>query len=194
MTKVLSAAALCLLACPAWAQSGCPVAADLARGITVGFADGSAELFRQAAPGIVAVTGDSADGSRYAMQLGQGFHLLEWMPEGDPTGRVAYDYGMAPAALPLPQPGGSWNVPARVTDAGGVRAETQTHSYGVVNMLMIGTCAYEAIEATIAYDTADSYVESIVYLPELGLSYLQWNESADYDRDLVPAVSIRAGK
>lgn len=197
MTRFLpSACAMSFLwlAVPAMAQTGCPVAADLTRGITIGFADGSSEVFRQAAPGIVMVTGTAADGTGYVMQLGQGLHLLQWAPQGDPDGRVSYDYGMPPAVLPLPQPGGGWSVPARVSDIGGARAETQTHSYGAAQMLMIGTCGYEMIEATIAYDTGDNYVESIVYLPDLGLSYLQWNESDDYARDLVPAVSIRSGK
>lgn len=190
----VSALTLPALTLPAMAQTGCAVAADLGRGITVTFADGSTEIFRQAAPGIVQVTGDGSDGTRYGMQLAQGFHLLEWMPEGDPSGRVAYDYGMPAAAMPLPQPGGGWTVPARVTDSGGARAEAQTHSYGPAQTLMIGTCGYTMIEATIAYATSDNYVESIIYLPELGLSYLLWNESADYARDPIPAVSIRAGK
>lgn len=194
--KHLVALALCTLAAaPAVAQGACPVAADLGRGIVIAFADGSSETFRPARPDVVAVTGRDPDGATYAMELGRGFHLLSWEAPGDPSSRVSYGYDMTPDRLPLPVAGGRWDWSRiEVQSVDGPRMEPQSHVYHPARRVDIGGCIYEAVEAEIAYATSDNYVESIIWLPGLGISYLYWNETADHPRDPVPAVAIRAGK
>jgi len=184
-----------LLSQAAVAQTACPVAADLARGIRIDFADGGSETYRSAAtPGVVDVTGHDPDGSTYMMQLAGGFHLLRWEVPGDVSSVIAYDYGLPPAQMPLPQPGASWYTEVHVTAAEGPREEPQDHRYGKTTQVTIGGCTYTAVEAVIAYATSDNYVESVTWLPELGLGYLLWNESTDYTRSPVPATGISAGK
>jgi hypothetical protein len=187
--------ALTLLAQGAVAQTACPVAADLARGIRIDFADGGSETYRSAAvPGMVEVTGRDPDGATYRMQLGGGFHLLRWEVPGDTASVIDYDYGLTPDQMPLPQPGASWHTEVRVRAVDGPRDEAQDHRYGKTTQVTIGACTYTAVEAVIAYETSDNYIESVTWLPELGLGYLLWNESTDYSRNPVPAVGISAGK
>jgi len=194
MKHVVAAVLATCAAGPVLAQAGCPVAADLARGITIELANGGTEVYRQSAPGVVSVAGRDPDGSTYAMELGQGFHLLMWEVPGDPSSRLTYDYGMAFTALPVPVANGRWQTPVRVNGIDGARSEPQVHTYGPMVPVTIGNCTYDSFEGQIAYETSDNYVESIVYIPALGIGYLLWNESTEYARDPLPAVGIRAGK
>ena len=158
--------AMALLAQGAFAQTACPVAGDLARGIRIDFADGGSETFRSAAtPGLVDVTGRDPDGAPYTMQLGGGFHLIRWEVPGDASSIINYDYGLPPAQLPLPQPGATWRSEVHVTAPEGAREEPQDHRYGKTTQVTIGGCTYTAVEAVIAYATMDNYVESVTWLP-----------------------------
>jgi hypothetical protein len=191
---------LLLLAGPAFGQVACPVAADLARGIRVDYDDGTSEVFRATgAPGVVAVRGTFDDGSGYQLELGQGMHLLSYTPllgDGslDAVGRVSYDYGRATLELPVVTPERRFDTPVRVTDQYGLRDEAQSQAYGAEEVLAIAGCSYRAVPVLIAYDTFNEYVEALRFLPDLGISLLNWQESTDQDRRVIEPVAIRAGK
>lgn len=182
------------LTAPALVLATCPVPGDLAQGITVVFDDGGRETFREVRPGIVAVYGQDPDGSGYVMTLAQGFHLLETRDLDDLEGALTYDYGMAETALPVPRPGESRTLAARVTDANGTYDENQVQSYGKALPTDIGTCHYRAFEGLINYASGDNYVESILYLPELGFGFLQWSQSDVDGRNPMTAISIHTGR
>lgn len=189
-----------LLAAPALAQEGCPVAADLAQGIRIDYDDGSTELFRTSGdPGIVAVLGTFEDGAGYRLELGRGVHLISFaptLPDGSPdvAGRVAYDYGRAVEELPVPAPGGRFDTPVTATDSYGPRDEAQSQAYGEAEVLRIGGCSYDAVPVLIAYDTPNDYVEALHYLPGLGFGFLRWQEETGQPRREIAPVAIRAGK
>jgi hypothetical protein len=180
----------------ALAQAGCPTAADLARGITLDFADGSFETFRDPGTGLVTVDGTDADGYGYIMELGRGIHLVSYANAtngiADADSRIDYDYGIGVMDLPLPEAGGRWASAVTVSDSFGDRSEPQTHVWGQTSVVDIGGCSYDAIEALIAYKTGDGYRESVEYIPALGIGYLVWNESDTMDRYPVRPVRISA--
>jgi hypothetical protein len=200
MTRIF-AAALCLFAAAPgalMAQAACPTAADLDRGIRVTFEDGGTETYRNSSLAVVAVTGRDPDGLGFEMDLARGIHLLYW--EGTNNGQLEgapnlYDYGLAPADLPLPVAGKGWSSDVTVTGPDGARAEPQTHRYGPLSSIAIGDCQYDMMELTISYATPDNYVEMLRWLPELGIAYLVWNEADGMDRFVAEATQImRAGK
>jgi len=180
------------------AQAACPTAQDLARGIRIDFADGSSETFRDQGAGVVTVQGVDVEGFGYVMELGKGIHLLSYAPMTDGVidegARLDYDYGLAIADMPVPEPGGRWSTSVTVTDSMGPRSEPQSHAWGTLGSVDIGGCRYDMIEALIAYKTADNYVESVLYLPALGIGYLLWNESSQTERFPVEAVAISVAR
>ncbi len=182
------------VAAPLAAQTTCPTAADLTRGIKVGFADGSTEIYRSVGNGVVSVKGLNAVGEKYEIDLAQGLYLLMYqaVENGVPVdgSRIEYDYGVPPTDLPLPTPGKRWQSDVSVTASDGIRNEPQVHVYDAMVTDMIGGCEYDMISVLISYETSDLYSETIHYLPALGLGYLLWNETIDQPRDPVPAVAI----
>lgn len=200
MRRTMAGLILAVLAGSAGAQEGCPVAADLPRGITVEYDDGSVERFRATArPGVVAVRGSFPSGGGYELELGQGLHVLWSMPTGadgrpDSGGRISYDYGRAPEALPIPHPGGRFDVASRATDSGGERPEAQSQAYGALETLAIGPCVYEAVPVAIAYDSDLHYWEELHYLPELGIALLRRQSENGAELARLLPVAIRAGK
>lgn len=185
---------LCLTTSPLAAQTACPTAADLGRGIRFDFSDGSHEIYRNRGPGVTAVTGFNANGSSYEMELGQGTHLLMYQSVSngmaDAASRITYDYGLQVGAMPVPVPGSGWSAPVTATASEGPRSEPQKQSYGALTTISIGDCTYDMIPVTIAYSTSDHYVEGIEYLPGLGVGYLVWNETDAAPRVPVPATRI----
>ncbi|MCC7321362.1 MAG: hypothetical protein IT542_10350 [Rubellimicrobium sp.] len=179
---------------PILAQTACPVAGDIARGITITFSGGGSESFRQTEPGLVLVAGRNPDGTTYTMQLAQGFHLLSWQDTGDPTSLIEYDYAMAPAQMPVPVAGQHHEFAVQKTTLDGTFSEPQVHTYGPPITVDMGGCRYQAFEGLIRYATTDNYTENVVFIPDLGFGYLLWNESDGNPRDPQPAVEIRTGK
>lgn len=192
--------ALLLLPGVATAQGACPVAEDLSRGIRVTFDDGGTQSFRRAGePGVVRIAGRAWDGSAYRMEVGQGLYVLTYVYLGadgmpDEASRVSYDYGMAPAELPVPAPGGRFQAVATMTDATGVFAQAISQAAGEVERREIGGCSYDVLPLGIAYDTVNAYTEGLDYLPELGIALLRWQEGSDIPRHDAAPVSIAVGK
>jgi hypothetical protein len=193
MLRIMSVC-LGMMAGPLAAQDVCPVAADLMRGIRVDFQDGSYEVYRQTDPGMIHVTRTNGDGSVYEMDLAQGAHLVLFqdLENGQPIeGSITRtDYGIPASDLPAPMPGGRWQAETTVTDSVGTRSETQMHAYDGITLLQIGACTYDAIGMLIGFQSDDNYLEFVQFFPELGISYLEWNESDNFDRLPNPATRI----
>ena len=178
------------------ALAQCPVAEDLEGGIRVDFADGYYEVYRAASPGVVELVGGNVEGMYYRMQLGHGQYLLSHVDvlEGgaeDTANATSYDYGLPPARMPQPAPGGRWDVVPSVSfaDAGPV-PEAQSAVFGPLQQVTIGTCHYEGFEVITAFDTPEAYLEGAVYLPALGFGWMSWSQDDLGGRAEYSAVSI----
>ncbi len=189
-----------LIAAPVAAQTtGCAGAGDLRAGITLTYSDGVTETYRSAGPGVTTV--QAMDGAQplYRLEISQGTHLLDYV-EYDGAAineqtRQVYDYGQPPETLPVPENGGRFTPTVTVTSSvDGVRTETQAQAYIAGDALVVEGCSYETIDAVIAYLTDDNYIESITYLPQLGIGFLAWSETDNGRSDDSVVVSIRTGK
>lgn len=195
---LLLAAALAFGASAATAQtSGCATMADLATGIIVDYADGISETYRSIAPGVSSVDGRDGSLQIYRLEIAQGTHLLNYVEyydgQADETTRQVYDYGMAPTSMPVPTDGGRFSPQVTVTWQGDARGEFQVQAYAAGDPLVLGACTYQTVDAVIAYETDDNYIESITYLPELGIGYLEWS-GTDGNRGIENTViGIRTG-
>ena len=198
MRCVVLGAALCGAASGALGQSACAVAGDVQRGVHLDFADGSRETYREIAPSILSVDGTAGAVTHFRLEVAHGTHLLSYVAitDGAPDepSRQTYDYGADPAALPVPAAGARFNVEVTVTSDVGVRREDQLQAYVEGAPLRLAGCTYAAIDVLIAYDTQDNYIESIRYLPDLGIGYLMWNQSDGVQTDENVVVAITTGK
>jgi hypothetical protein len=185
---------LSVAAGPVWAQTTCPTAADLTKGIRIGFPDGSTEIYRQGQAGVIRVQGSAGDGTAYEMDLGQGIHLLSYVDveQGRPIepSRITYDFGMPAANLPVPEPERGASLVGARTDGAGTLDQRQKLAFGPIEPLVIGGCSYQSLQVLISYESEDSYAENVIYIPELGISYLYWNRADDVEPVPIAAESI----
>ncbi len=181
------------------AQTGaCVTADDLGQGIVIDYADGIAETYRRLRPSVSSVTGVDGSETLYRLEIAQGTHLLNYVEFAgatpDEQTRQIYDYGQSPESLPVPTGGGRFNPVVTVTSAGGTRTETQSQAYVEGEPLVFGACTYRVVDAVIAYETDDNYIESITYLPDLGIGFLAWSETDAGDAANNTIIGIRTGK
>ena len=182
----------------ALAQTGCLSSADLQAGIHVDYADGTTETYVRTGPGLMSVDGFDGGELYFQLELAHGTHLLSYVAvsggQPDESTRQTYDYGVAPAELPVPVAGQRFNADVTVTASDGPRQEGQLQAYVEGVPLVIDGCTYETLDVIIAYDTADNYMENIRYLPQLGLGYLLWNQTDEGKSDDNIVTGMRSGK
>jgi len=180
------------------AQTACPTAADLTRGILLEYSTGGHEVYRPVAEGVVVVNGVDQAGRLYRLELAQGAMLLlyEDVIDGvpDPMTRLRYDYGLPPAQMPVPVPGGGWSSDVTVDDGRRGYDEPQTVTWGKTRTVSIGSCSYQAFDITIAYETADKYLERLTYIAALGLGFLTYREAEGTEPETITATAIRVAK
>lgn len=158
------------------AQTACPTANDLTQGIRVDRSGGYTEIFRAGGQGIIAVEGTIDRKVEYNLELAAGLQLLSYSGNvgetPDTEGDLTYDYGIPHADLPAPVPNGRWQSNVTVTAKSGPFSEPQLYAYGPLEQISIGDCPYAMILATIAYQNDANYIETVQYLPDLGISIL----------------------
>jgi hypothetical protein len=174
--RLMIAVAVALCPTLVTAQANCPTAADLAKGIRVDRSNGYTEVFRAGGQGIIAVEGFIDRELEYTLELADGLQLLSY------TGNVGsspatddgmiYDYPGDNADLPQPVANGRWQSDVTVTAFSGTYSEPQLYAYGPLEQIMIGTCPYDMISVTIAYQNDANYIETVQYFPDLGFSVL----------------------
>lgn len=154
----------------------CPTAVDLTKGIRVDRSGGYSEYFRNGAPGVISVEGFIDRKYEYDLELAGGLQLLSYSGNvgetPEPDDGLTYDYGLPVAGLPGPVPNGRWQSAVTVTGIGGPFSEPQLYAYGPLQQISIGGCPYAMISATIAYQNDNNYIETIQFLPDLGISVL----------------------
>jgi hypothetical protein len=176
MIKLIVAVVLGLFPGLAMAQTACPTANDLAQGIRVDRSGGYTEVFRAGGQGIIAVEGFIDRKLEYNLELAGGFQLLSYSgnvgesPVADDG--LTYDYGVPHADLPGPVANGRWQSAVTLTGIDGPYAEPQLYAYGPLEQISIGDCSYAMILVTIAYQNDINYIETVQFLPDLGISVL----------------------
>lgn len=178
-----NALAVILAASPALAQAQCPTAEDLTKGIRFEIEGGDRETYRSFASGVIAATYESSEPPASRVLLAQGVYLLELVdlaegPVGpdsrvQPGSRTTYSYPMKAPDMPVPAPGGSWQVTAAMLSQGEIGSEKQHYGFGAMTRISFGACAYDMFPIEITYPGEDGgTVDLLHYLPALGLSYL----------------------
>lgn len=180
----------------ATAQTACPTVNDLTQGIRVDRSGGYTEVFRAGGQGIIAVDGYIDRKLEYQLELAAGLQLLSYSgnvgESPDTEGDLTYDYGISIDNLPLPQPNGRWQSGVTVTAKSGPFAEPQLYAFGPLEQISIGACSYAMISATIAYQNPQNYIETVQYLPDLGISVLvrQGDDSSDPTEFTIERIGI----
>ena len=158
------------------AQSACPTAADLSKGIRVDRSNGFTEVVRAGGQGIVSVEGFIDRELEYTLELADGLQLLSYSGNVGPSpitdDTMFYDYGVPNDDLPWPTPNGRWQSAVTVTAFSGTYSEPQLYAYGPQEQITIGTCSYDMISVTIAYQNDANYIETVQFMPELGFGVL----------------------
>lgn len=180
----------------AGAQSTCPTANDLNQGIRVDRSGGYTEIFRAGGQGIIAVEGSIDRKLEYTLELAGGLQLLSYSGNvgetPDTEGDLTYDYGLPLADLPLPVPSGRWQSGVTVTAKSGPFTEPQLYAYGPLEQISIGDCSYAMISASIAYQNPQNYIETVQYLPDLGISVLvrQGDDTSDPTEFTIQRIGV----
>ena len=91
-----------------------------------------------------------------------------------PDSVVNTAYPAVAADLPLPTPGGRWDVQTTVRGYGDIYQEAQSQRWGPLTKFTIGTCTYEVLDGKVVYTSDDDFVitEGIYYFSELGIGLL----------------------
>ena len=176
MKPVSAFVALCLFGLGAQAEGICPTAEHRGHPVRLTFAEGYQEVHRSDGNGLWHIDVYEESERIYEIEVAHGTHMLRFADVFDGAPEYAtqtrYDYGMPIAEMPVPVPGGRWQVDVEVSGPDGVRPEPQRQAYGAETEVAIGGCRYRMIPVLIAYDTDDQYVEEVHFLPDLGLGYL----------------------
>lgn len=167
---------LAFLASPVIAHAACPTQSDLAEGIGFDIAGGGTETYKALNNGVIEVVYSDSDGFSSRTMLGQGAYLLEVIDldngAPDPSTRITYSHVLAPEDMPVPRPNGGWVSKVASMEGGSVTQEVQDHTFGPMGTLTVGACSYDTFEITVRYDDADESIDTIAYLPELGIGLL----------------------
>lgn len=177
----------------ALAQS-CPTSADLDGGIRFGVDGENTEVFtRGIGPGVVKAVFTDGAGSRTQSLLAQGIYLLEAKSlDDDNPWRSAYAFEMNADEMPLPTPGGQASFAVVMSGEGSFEQERQDYRFGAEEEKVLGDCRYDMIPVEIEYGSAESFMDILHYLPDLGLALFvesRYPDGADvYDYQSVEAV------
>ncbi|MDA7425944.1 hypothetical protein [Thalassococcus lentus] len=187
---------LALLAAPSAAIAACPTANDLSTGIRFEVSGGDAEVFTTFGESSLQSIYFIGDDPVTRVLLARGLYLLE-VVDIDESGaldlatRSTYAYAMPPGELPLPKAGSTYSAEYVLTENGQPSSETELYSFGQETGVSFGACEYAAIPIDVRYGNGD--IDELMWLPELGLSYLTRSiyDGGD-DRYYYLSISIEA--
>ncbi len=161
---------------PTVAQAACPTVDDLAGGIEFDIGEGDTEVHTALSEGVVQVVYTGSDGFQSRTLLGQGAYLLELvdLEKGVPvpSTRSTYTHALTPPEMPVPVPNSGWVSEVVVLNDGDLDKEVHDHRFGAAGTQTIGACSYDKIRVTVHYDDEDNSVDTVDYLPELGIGLL----------------------
>ena len=174
------------------AENGCPLV--LGPGVVLTYADGVLETYRQHPDreAIVTVRGVQDSQTIYELELLKGAHVISNDPfvddEMDPDASLAYDFNRPLSEIPVPVAGQTWTATTLLTTGGETFEEEQIQIYSATADITLGQCSYPAVAVDVTYD--NGYREGLIYLPSLGISYLDWSQDGDQERYVTEVIGI----
>ena len=178
------------------AAADCPAAGDLATGIELGDGNEVIERFTRLDDGTIQSLADWGGGYGAQMRLLDGVYLVEIhdLEEGVPVPNsgITYRLPLPEGGAPRPEAGGTWDVSVAKLDGVQPTVERQVYSFGPRAPVSIGACSYDAVTVRIAYpDDPEGLVETVLFLPDLGISWLSGAKSGDAPEDHYDYTYIR---
>ncbi len=175
----------------------CPTGADLASGIRIIDGDGAVEVVQDLGNGVVAQEIDFGGGEIAKNQLIKGVYVSKLTLEVDGvidlSSLLEVTYDRPPAAMSPPTPGLVNRFQTTVTDTTSSYVEVQEHRWGEVAPFSIGACTFDSLEGQIRYvSEVSTIVETVRYLPELGIGILTAYAYGDETPEIYELVSIEA--
>ncbi|WP_208353529.1 hypothetical protein [Pseudaestuariivita rosea] len=197
MRRFVICAAACL--CPLGLAAEC-VTGDMVndKGIIARFDDGAVETHVRHDDQMIAVITEG-DGTWRTM-LAKGIYLIEVIDvingNPDPSSRFLVNFDTAVQDLPLPTDQETFEVVATSSYPGDVPvSETHNYSFGPAETLQVGDCSYQSIPITMRYmSDVESSIEIVDYLPELGTSFLRFEQYDDQERYTYRLLSLTAAR
>lgn len=172
--KTLTALAF-LAATPALAD--CPTADDLDYGIRMTESDGTENIFRAIGGGFVENVIVLPDGVTFTNTLAHGTYVTRSADlvdnAVDPETVIVTRYAGA-EILPRPMPNTNFEFATKVNNFGEAPfPEQQTHAWGPLTSVTIGTCTYQAMNSVSQYiSEGDVLTETMQFIPALNLALL----------------------
>ncbi|MEL7100562.1 MAG: hypothetical protein AAGM84_17180 [Pseudomonadota bacterium] len=178
-------------------QATCPQAGALATGIKVTLSDGSAETFKSIGPGRVENYTDAGKPDGNYNILAQGIYLraTSQLSDGivDSSSRITYNFPLADDQMPLPVPGGRWDVEVAVLEGGSIDSEIHAISFGQNARYTIGACGYDMIPVVIRIGPEDDWIEeTLYYLPTLEIALYSKYDAIDEPEEVYVYTGIEA--
>lgn len=136
--------------------------------------EGVREVFKSLRPGVLhhRVHPRKPDGTENL--FAHGIYTLQtvFFEDGAPDTdtRRTVSYGDAPLDLPLPTPGQIWNAEVVVWENGTVTTEQNRFAFEAETTISIGGCTFRMQPITATFSGAPNYIETLYYLPDLGLA------------------------
>ncbi len=193
MIKRISVVALAALF-PAVAGAACVTADNLERGIRVDYEDDASEVIYRFGPNTLAA--DYLEGGQRTSRslLLHGVYLVEYLGFDNgsdvPDYRDTYSFPPGPDGMPLPYPGGTFDVTATTLIDGSLDREAQSYVFGAEQSYQLSGCTYRMVPVLITYpDDPEPWTDYLNYLPDLGLSLYVASRDAE-GLDEFPAVNM----
>jgi len=183
MRIFLSFAAAAVLAGPAMSQ--CLTAADLSRGVVVGFESGDRTIMRRMSDGYLQIDETYANGDpTMRFRAWKGIYFTEEFELGSNGQAVAgtrlvIEFPVDPMSLPEPFPGMAWSgQTTNVFDDGFRRPETTSFNFVQSGPISLSGCSYDTVTANLRYDWgADGGLNlQYLYLPAMQTAILLSNQ------------------
>lgn len=189
-------------ATPAFSQ--CLTAADLPRGVSVGFQSGDATIHRQMPDGYLQIDETYANGDpTMRFRAWKGIYFTEEFQlnasgQAEAGTRLVIEFPVDPALLPNPIAGASWTgQTTNIFDDGFRRPETTTFTFSAAPPITLSGCTYDAVQADLRYDWgADGGLTlRYLYLPAMETAILTSNQFDGSDMATTTPVTLtRTGK
>lgn len=186
------------------ALSQCLTAADLPRGVAVGFQSGDVTIHRQMSDGFLQIDETYANGDpTMRFRAWKGIYFTEEFQltaggQAEPGTRLVIEFPVDPSTLPVPMPGMSWTgQTTNIFDDGFRRPETTSLTFSAAQPITLSGCSYDAVQADLRYDWgADGGLTlRYLYLPAMQTAILMSNQFDGSEMaTTVPVTMTRTGK
>lgn len=199
---VLVAGGLAMSLVASASSASCPEAADLARGVVVGFEDGSRTLLKRLDNGAFLVDEAVPDDFPLRLHAYHGIYTVAEFDAEEPVSPAAVpivtsSYSQDAATLPAPTAGGGWiGQVTTLLDDGESWTDNLTARVIEAPAVVLSGCSYETVRVELFYlaegtfDINEIYTEVYTYLPVLGVGFYIDSPGEFEDQPALVPVSL----